>query len=167
MKSYVFSFGIIGWVVLLTAMRKYFQFELFHPFVLIACVYPLLNLSYNQLQESSEDPKYENRENLNWLFDRIQNNSLYIATGVFALNGITHSTLGDRDYSRIVPFYALTVFFGVCINLMIFYSKTEESDVLLSKVKSISLTYGITCMSIGIFYTLVLLHRKKPINPLT
>ena len=155
----IFVYGIIGWLVILLSIRRYINIFK-HPLVLLACIYPFINLMYNYSKDSDEDVKYNDTDYMKWLFDRIQNNSLYIATAVFALNGITHSTLGNEKYAKVVPFYALTVFFGVCINLIIFYTQTNQTDITLSKFKSISLTYGITCMSIGIFYSLDLMALK-------
>jgi len=128
-----------------------------YKLVIVALIYPLINLYYNHIKnpEINKKKKYRDSKYMEWLFDRIHNNSLYIATGVFALNGITQKLIG-KNYKKIIPYYAATIFFGVCVNLAIFFSSSEYDDDLIAKFKSISLTYGIAFMSIGIFYTIQL-----------
>jgi len=157
----IFLIGIIIWLVFAYIIIRVIPINK-HPLVIIGLLYPIMILSYNYISEINDaEKKYEktyDNKKLLWLFDRIHTNSLYIATGVFALNGITQQILG-KSYMKIIPFYILTILFGVCINLVIYLTKGIKEDILISKIKTISLTYGISFMSIGILYTLSIIKQ--------
>ena len=157
----IFIIGIFFWFWIALLSTKNININK-HKIIYIAYIIPTISLLYNHFHNKkiNIDKEYNDIDYMKWLFDRIHNNSLYIATGVFAIGLLTEPRMGKK-FKEIIPFYVLTIFFGVGLNLSIFFTTTKHEDIFFSKLKTIFLSYGIGTMMIGMLYTLSLFNSKK------
>ena len=154
----IFLLAFIFWILVIILLHKIFSINIY--LLIIASIYPLFNLYYNHKNLDKNNDYLISSNKLYWLSNRLHTNSLYIATGVFAINGVTQKLLG-KEYLKIIPYYIITIFLGVCFNLVLFNSSNDNDKILITHIKQVFLTYGIAVMSIGILQTLYIINTKK------
>ena len=82
----IFVYGIIGWFLIIYLSSQYVDLKKY-KLIYIAFLLPLINLIFNFFRniKTNESELYSQPNYMNWLFNRIHDNSLYIGTGVFAI----------------------------------------------------------------------------------
>ena len=152
----IFLIALIFWILIILLINKYLDVNI--NILILASIFPILNLLYNHLNIKKNDNYLLESKKLYWLSDRLHTNSLYIATGVFAVNGVTQKIIGER-YKKIMPYYLITIFLCVCVNLILFNSSNRDEKIIITHFKQIFLTYGIALMSIGILKTIYIIRN--------
>lgn len=147
-------FGVILWIVL---------FALFVPIKLIKKIpYLLLSLVYViviLLANTSLIGNHINNHEIEFSYDNINQlngRSYQIASVTFALALASSSLFSNKQYKDILKFMVLTLVFGPCLILPIYFmsnrknnDEIEKINILITRIRNVFLSYSVGFLMIS------------------
>jgi len=164
-------YGLIIWVVLFWILVP-FRLVKRYPIILIGYFYTIFILAANyfligdDVVESTDEVDFDVKPiTLAMLFN---NKVMQISTAVFAIAVSTKSFFKNIFYKELLLFILYTLIFGVGLIIPIYFisnfkdsSKVLESNMLLMRMRNVSLSYSVGFMVCGLMLTLNRLFVMK------
>ena len=164
-------YGLIIWVVLFWILVP-FRLVKRYPIILIGYFYTIFILAANyfligdDVVEATDEVDFDVKPiTLAMLFN---NKVMQISTAVFAIAVSTKSFFKNIFYKELLLFILYTLIFGVGLIIPIYFisnfkdkTKVLESNMLLMRMRNVSLSYSVGFMVCGFMLTLNRLYVMK------